>query len=90
MGHSRFHGDEIARQGQEIYDRDVRARVETEENIGKILALDIETGEYEIDDDPIAAADRIFARHPGAAIFGAKIGYNAVNALGGALTRTSS
>jgi hypothetical protein len=89
MGHPRYRGDEIARRGQELYDREIRRDVETEANIGKIISVDIETGDYEIDDDPIKAADRLFSRHPGAAIYGARIGYNAVYAVGGAVTRTA-
>lgn len=88
MGHPRFSGEEIARCGQELYRQEIRAKVETEENIGRMIAIDIETGDYAIADDPIVAADRIFANHPDAALFGARIGYNAAYSLGGTLTRT--
>jgi len=33
MRHSRFSGEEIAKRGKEIYERDLRAKVETETNI---------------------------------------------------------
>ncbi len=88
MGHPRFSGEEIARRGEELYKQDIRRQVETEENIGKMIAIDIETGDYAIADDPIVAADHIFASHPGAALFGARIGYDAAYSLGGTLTRT--
>ena len=88
MPHSRFGGDEIERRGREIYERHLREKVETEANIGKIIAIDIETGDYEIDDDVLEAANRLHAKHPDAALWGERIGYDAAYALGGGvLTR---
>jgi hypothetical protein len=89
MPHPRFSGEEIARRGEDLYEQRLRAVVETPENIGKIISIDIETGDYEIDADPVRPAQRIHARHPGAAIYGKRIGYDATFALGGTLTRTS-
>ena len=89
MGHPRYTGEEIARRGEDLYERRIRAKVENEANIGKIISIDIETGDYEIADDLIVTGDRLLARHPGAALFAARIGYNAVYALGGTLTRTA-
>jgi hypothetical protein len=89
MGHPRFSLEEIGRRGQELYERTIRPLVETEENIGKQIVIDVETGDYEIDDDGLAASRRLLAKHPDAALFGARIGYNAVYTLGGVLTRTT-
>jgi hypothetical protein len=89
MGHPRYSLEEIGRRGQELYERQLREQVETDENLGKQIVIDIETGEYEIDDNGLAASRRLLARHPGAALYGARIGYNAVYTLGGALTRTT-
>lgn len=89
MPHPRFGGEEIVRRGEELYARNLRELVEIPENIGKIISIDIETGEYEIDDDPVLPARRLQARRPGAALYGKRIGYNAAFALGGTLTRTA-
>jgi hypothetical protein len=89
MGHPRFSLEEIGRRGQALYEQSIRPRVETEGNIGKQIVIDIETGDYEIDDDGLAASRRLLAKHPGAALYGARIGYNAVYTLGGVLTRTA-
>jgi hypothetical protein len=89
MPHSRFNGEEIERRGEELYEQTLRSQVETEENIGKIIAIDIETGEYAIDNDVITAGRRLFARHPDATTWTKRIGYNAVYALGGTLIRTA-
>lgn len=90
MPHPRYSGGEIARRGEELYDRSVRARVEVEENVGKILSIDIETGDYELGDDPVITSQRLQARNPGAAIWTRRVGYNVVYALGGTRTRTPS
>ncbi|WP_196512910.1 hypothetical protein [Nostoc sp. NZL] len=42
--------EEFARRGDEIYDSQVRPQVEAN-NYGKIVAIDIETGGWEIDTD---------------------------------------
>ena len=88
MPHHRYSSDEVTRRGSEIYEQRIRKQVETQENIGKIVSIDIETGDYEIGDDLISTGERMFARHPGAALYGARIGYNAVYAVGGSLVRT--
>lgn len=82
--------EEIGRRGREIYEKSVRDKVETEENIGKIVCIDVETGEFEMDSSGIEAARRIHRRRPDAPVYGVRIGYNAVYSLGGVLTRTLS
>lgn len=44
----RYSKEEFARRGDEIYESQVRQQVE-EGNHGKIVAIDIETGDFEID-----------------------------------------
>jgi hypothetical protein len=81
--------DEIAQRGQALYDRDLRDPVEADEsNIGKVLVLDIDSGDYEIDDFGIPAARRLRARRPEAVLYALRIGYDAMYALGGTLRRT--
>jgi hypothetical protein len=65
----RFSGEAIAQRGQELHERNLRAQVETEENISKIISIDVETGDYEID-DLIVTERRLQAKHPDAAISG--------------------
>ena len=86
---TKYSGEEIGRRGQEIYENHLRALLETEENIGKIVSIDIESGDYEIADDLVAAGRRLQQRHPDAMIYGKRIGYNAVYAVGGSLVRTA-
>jgi hypothetical protein len=84
-------GEELRRRGKELYEQRVRLLVETPDNLGKIVSIDIESGDFEVDEDLLKATDRLLIRHPGAPIWGERIGYDAVFALGaGSLSRTSS
>lgn len=80
---------EIGRRGQKIYEERLRPLVETQENIGKIISIDIESGDYEIDNDLIKAGDRLRSRHPNAVLYGARIGYDAVYAIGSTVSPTT-
>jgi hypothetical protein len=79
--------EHISRIGHEIYETQLRAKVETEENIGKIISIDINTGDYEIGDNLIQTVRRLRVRCPDAEIWTERIGYNAVYAVGGSLYR---
>jgi hypothetical protein len=81
---------EISRRGHLLYEEQLRSNVETEENIGKIIVLDVENGHYEIDQDGLLANKRLRARFPETDpynLFAIRIGYDAVFAVGSTLTR---
>ncbi|MEH2022534.1 hypothetical protein [Nostoc sp.] len=59
------------------------------DNIGKIIAINITTGDYEIDNDFIVACYRLQTKQPNAIIWTERIGYDAVYAVGGTLVRTA-
>ena len=81
--------DELAALGGAIFDRQVRPALRPEDD-GKFVAIDVETGDYEIGDDAdVDAPLRLHAKHPGAAVYTLRIGYNAAVALGGVLERTA-
>lgn len=75
--------EEIARRGQAIYDQRIRPQVEATDR-GKYLVLDVDSGDYEIDEDHIVASDRAAARHPGGTLYGVRIGYPVLGHIGGA------
>ena len=79
--------DRICRIGHEIYETQLRATVETDENIGKLISIDINTGDYEIGEKLLPTVERLQARRPGAEIWTERIGYDAVYAVGGSLRR---
>jgi hypothetical protein len=53
----RYSKEEIARRGQELYEAG---------NEGKVVAIDIKTGDFDVDETVIGATDRLFERHPDA------------------------
>jgi len=73
--------EEFARLGDEIYKTQVRSQVELG-NHGKIVAIDIESGAFEVADDSLTAAKQLLERHPEAQIFGVRIGHRAVHRFG--------
>ena len=83
MPHERMNAEEVGKRGQEWYDNHIRPLVETQENIGKLIVIDIETGEYEIDTNSIAMTKRMLAKRPEAELLQLRIGYGAVDAFGG-------
>ncbi|MEH2036756.1 hypothetical protein [Nostoc sp.] len=87
MPHPKLNGEEITRRGKELYEKSIRPQVETAENIGKIISINVETGEYEIGDDLVVTSRRLQAKQADAAIWAERIGFNAVYAVGGTLIR---
>ena len=53
-----------------------------EGNYGKIVAIDIETGDFAVAEDSLTASDPLQERHPEAQTWFVKIGYKAVHRIG--------
>lgn len=81
MGHPRYTKEEIAARGKAIYEQQIRPRVGPEHD-GEYLVINVETGEYEIDADKVAVAQRAYARHPGAPLYGMRVGCRAWGHIG--------
>ena len=78
----RYSKEEFARRGDEIYERDIEPRLKPEDD-GKYVVIDIETGDYEIDADELAASDRLLARRPNAQAWLRQIGSRYALRFGG-------
>ena len=78
----RYPKEEFARRGDAIYKAEVRPHLKPEDD-GRFAAIDIETGEYEVDDEELEAGDRLRARIPDAQTWMVRIGYRAVHRFGG-------
>jgi hypothetical protein len=81
MLHPKYTSEEIAQRGQAIYDQQIRAHVETTHR-GKFLVLNIDTEEYEVDRDELAALQRARAKNPDGAFYILRIGATATYRLG--------
>jgi hypothetical protein len=51
-------------------------------NHGRIVAIDIETGDYEVADDSLTAAHRMIERKPDVQLWAVRIGCPAVDKFG--------
>ena len=69
----RYTKEEFARRGDEIYDRDFKPHV-TQEDKGKFVLIDIETGDYEMDWNELVAHDRLLVRCPDAQVWFRRVG----------------
>ena len=77
----------------EIY-YNLRSVVETPENIGKLLLLDLGSGDYEIDDETsfgpvqrLQSLQRLQSRHSNSKLFALRIGYEAAMSFSGSMER---
>lgn len=70
----------IAARGEEIY-QSLRDELESQHK-GKIFVVDIETGDYEIDDEDLVATDHLLAKNPNAVTYGLRIGFGPIYKLG--------
>jgi hypothetical protein len=77
----RYSKEEFAQKGDALYESEIRSQVE-EGNHGKIVAIDIETGAFEVGNDSLTAAKQLLKRYPEAQIFGIRIGHRAVHRFG--------
>jgi hypothetical protein len=77
----KYSKDEHARRGTEVYEQQVRPQVEAG-NQGRVVALDVDTGAFEVANDTLTASQRLLARIPEAQIWCVRIGHAAVHRFG--------
>jgi len=78
----RYSKEEFRLRGTAIYERDIRPHLKRADK-GKFVAIDIETGEYEIDKDEMAACRRLRARIPDSQTWLVRVGYPSTRRFGG-------
>jgi hypothetical protein len=77
----RYSKQELAERGQKLYESGIRQQIEAG-NKGKIVAIDIETGAFELADDTMDATEQLYDRIPDAQPWMIRIGYRAVHRFG--------
>ena len=73
--------EEFARLGDEIYQQKIRPQLQPD-NDGKIVAIDIQTGEFEIGEDTMEATGKLYRRLPSAQPWVVRVGDRAVHRFG--------
>ena len=84
----RYSKEEFAQRGDLIYQTQIRRQVEAG-NHGKIVAIDIETGDFEVANSPMLAVDKLYERKPDAQPWVIRIGHRAVFRFGSRSLRKS-
>ncbi|MCY4447822.1 MAG: hypothetical protein OXE02_03115 [Chloroflexi bacterium] len=73
----------IAARGHAIYRKKVRPLVYPQMK-GRIVVIDVDSGDYEVDDDDARAFETLLTRRPGARTWAERVGYRALYSTGGA------
>ncbi|MCT7958962.1 hypothetical protein [Laspinema palackyanum] len=79
--------EELAQRAKQFYEKGIRQQVESGENIGKMIVIDAETGEYGIDKNGVETALKFKQKKPNARLFTMRIGYDVAIGFGGASGR---
>ena len=77
----RYSKEEFAKRGDEIYESQIRSQIEAD-NQGKIVAIDIETGAFELAEDILTATTALFERLPDAQPWIVHVGHRSVHRFG--------
>lgn len=80
----RHRPEEVARLGDAIYEQSVLPQAGPDDH-GRFVAIDIVSGDYDIDREELVATDRLRARHPEAQIWLRRIGSRYAHRIGAAL-----
>jgi hypothetical protein len=78
----RYSKEEFALRGDKIYESQIRSQIDEEGEHGKIVAIDIETGAFEVADDIVTASEHLLAKLPDAQTWFIRIGHPAVYHFG--------
>ena len=78
----RYSKEEFARRGDDLYENEVRPQLKDDDD-GKFVAIDIETGQFAIDADELKACHKLRKRIPDAQIWMVRVGYRFVHRFGG-------
>ena len=75
--------EEVIRLGKELYEREIRHKVE-DDHRGEIISIDVESGDWAIGKSVVATTDRLWERRPDAIdIYSLTIGDGVLRRFGG-------
>ena len=81
--HERRPREETTRLGREIYERDIKAQVESGHH-GEYVAIDVDSGSWAMSDDALSAANGLRVQRPEALdVFLLRVGHRALHHFGG-------
>src|SRR5437763_16290941 len=77
----RYSKEEFARRGDAIYEKEILPKLAAKD-VGKFLAIDIESGDYESAADELKTDDKLLARRTAAQIWMVRVGYASTHRFG--------
>ena len=81
--------EETARLGDEIYERDIRHKVEADHH-GEIVSIDVDTGLWAMGEELRDAVERLRAQRPEAIdVWSLRVGHRGVYKFGGSTLRSA-
>ena len=89
LSQPRYSADETVQRTEDLYERQIRSQVEGQYQ-GQYIAIDIDTGDYEIGTDYHLAAHTLLSRRPGGSVGVLRIGFPAVGRIGGRVKAAQS
>jgi len=58
--------EQVPPSAKHLYQSSIRPKIDLEENVRRMVIIDIETGDYKVDENGLHAADYLSAKHPNA------------------------
>ncbi len=80
----------FAQKGEAIYRDQILPEISEETLKGKIVAIEVESGDYFIDEDSLKAITRAQTKHPAKMFYLKRIGYRAVHKSYGVVKRAAA
>ena len=81
MQRLKYPQEEFERRGQVWYETRIRSQVDLHHQ-GEIVAIDVDTGEFEVGENTLLAAKRLLARLPESQMWFVRVGHVAVYRIG--------
>ena len=82
MHQPKYSSEEVVSRAEELYAREIRPKVENG-NHGRIVVIDVETGQFELGDDLVETVHRLRTRNPDAVPYALRVGFPALAKMGG-------
>ena len=77
-----IYSEDVVTIGKSIYEKDILPRM-TPEDKGKMVVIDVYSGDYEIDRNSMVARDRLIERRPDAIVYIGRVGYPTAHRMPG-------
>jgi len=82
----KYSKDEFSRRGEEMFQQQITDQLDGVDP-DKVIAIDIDSGDFEVADEMIEAVDRLRQRKPEAQVWMRRVGPGAIMRFGGAQGR---